>query len=64
MEYTQFCFYSQSYSMLAQMPTSMSDFLRLILQRMSFRQMANSLNVSSSPSRGVLEAHCQNEFYR
>ena len=50
MEYTRFCLYSQSYSMMAQMPTSMSDFLRLVLQRMSFSQLANSLNVSlSSP---------------
>jgi len=64
MEYTRFCFYSQSYSTLAQMPTSMSDFLRLVLQRMSFAQMANSLNISKSPSRGLLEAHYQNEFYR
>ena len=64
MEYTRFCFYSQSYSTLAQMPTSMSDFLRLVLQRMSFAQMANSLNISKSPSRGLLEAHFQNEFYR
>lgn len=64
MEYTQFCFYSQSYGMLAHMPTSMSDFLSLVLQRMSLRQLANSLNVSGSPSRGLLEAHYQNEFYR
>ena len=64
MEYTRFCFYSQSYSTLAQMPTSTSDFLRLVLQRMSFAQMANSLNISKSPSRGLLEAHYQNEFYR
>lgn len=64
MEYTRFCFYSRSYSTLAQMPTSMSDFLRLVLQRMSFAQMANSLNISKSPSRGLLEAHYQNEFYR
>ena len=40
MEYTRFCFCSQSYSTLPQMPTSMSDFLRLVLQRMSFAQMA------------------------
>ncbi len=64
MEYTRFCFYSWSYSTLAQMPTSMSDFLRLVLQRMSFAQMAHSLNISKSPSRGLLEAHYQNEFYR
>jgi len=64
MEYTRFCFYSRSYGTLAQMPTSMSDFLRLVLQRMSFAQMANSLNISKSPSRGLLEAHYQNEFYR
>ncbi len=64
MEYTRFCFYSRSYSTLAQMPTSMSDFLRQVLQRMSFAQMANSLNTSKSPSRGLLEAHYQNEFYR
>ena len=36
MEYTRFCFYSQSYSTLAQMPTTMSEFLKLVLQRMSF----------------------------
>ena len=42
----------------------MSDFLRLVLQRVSFAQMANSLNISKSPSRGLLEAHYQNEFYR
>jgi len=64
MEYTRFCFYSQSYSTLAQMPTSMSEFLKLVLQRMSFAQMANSLNISKSSSRGLLEAHYQNEFYR
>ena len=64
MEYTRFCFYSRSYSTLAQMPTSMSDFLILVLQRMSFAQMANSLNISKSTSRGLLEAHYQNEFYR
>ena len=40
----------------------MSDFLRLVLQRMSFAQMANSLNSSKSPSRGLLEAHHRNEF--
>lgn len=64
MEYTRFCFYRRKYSTLAQMPTSMSDFLRLVLQRMSFAQMANSLNISKSPRRGLLEAHYQNEFYR
>lgn len=64
MEYTQFCFYSQRYSMMAHMPTSMPEVLRLVLQRMTFRQLANSLNVSSSPSRGLLEAQYQNEFYR
>lgn len=64
MEYTRFCFYSQSYSTLAQMPTSMSEFLKLVLQRMSVAQMANSLNISKSSSRGLLEAHYQNEFYR
>lgn len=64
MEYTRFCFYSQSHSTLAQMPTSMSDFLRQVLQRMSVAQMANSLNISKSPSRGLLETHYHNEFYR
>ena len=62
MEYTRFCFYSQTYSTLAQMLTSMSHFLRLVLQRMSFAQMANSLSISKSPSRGLLEAHYQMSF--
>jgi len=64
MEYTRFCFNNRSYGTLAEMPTSMSDFLRLVLQRMSFAQMANSLNISKNPRRGLLEAHYQNEFYR
>ena len=38
----QILFHNQNYSTLAQMPTSMSDFLRLVLQRMSFAQMVNS----------------------
>ena len=64
MEYTRFCFYRGSHSTVAQMPSSMSEFLRVVLQRMSFAQMANSSNLSKSPSRGLLEAHYQNEFYR
>lgn len=64
MEYTRFCLYRWSHSTVAQMPGSMSDFLRLVLQRMSFVQMANSSNLSKNPSRGLLEAHYQNEFYR
>lgn len=64
MEYTRFCFYTRSFNTLAQMPQSMSDFLRLVLQHMSSAQMANSLNTSKSPRRGLLEAHYQNEFYR
>ncbi len=64
MEYTRYCFYNRNYGTLAEMPTSMSDFLRLVLRRMSFAQMANSLNISKNPRRGLLEAHYQNEFYR
>ncbi|DBA88763.1 TPA: hypothetical protein ACH3X1_004181 [Trebouxia sp. C0004] len=64
MEYTRFCFYNRSYGTLAEMPTSMSNFLRLVLQRMSFAQMAKLLNISKSPRRGPLEAHYHNEFYR
>lgn len=63
-EYTRFCFYSQSYGTLAEMPTSMSDFLTQVLQRMGFAQIAKSLNISKSPSRGLLEVRCRNEFYR
>lgn len=64
MEYTRFCFCSHSYNILAHMPASMSDFLRLALQQMSFSQMDNPLTVSNTSSRGPLEAYYRNEFYR
>ena len=64
MEYTRFCFYRWSNSTVAQIPTSMSDFLRLVLQRMRFAQMTDSLSITKSLSRGLLQSHCQNEFYR
>ena len=65
MEYTRFWFYHHSRDVLAQMPTALSDFLRLVLQRMSSTRMASCLNSSSSsPSRGLVEAHYQTEFYR
>ena len=66
MEYIQFWFYDHSRDELGQaaMPIAMSDFLRLVLQRMSSTRMASCLNSSSSPSTGLVEAHYQNEFYR
>lgn len=66
MEYIRFWFYPYSHDKLgqAEMPTAMSDFLRLVLQHMSSTRMASCLNSSSSPSRGLVEAQYQNEFYR
>lgn len=63
-DYTRFCFYRASSSTVAQMPTSMSDFLRLVLQRMGFVQMANPLNNSKRPSSRLSLAQFHNDFYR
>lgn len=64
MEYTRYCFYHCSYSVLPQMPTSISDFLTLVVQQMSSGWMASAMNVSSAASQGLSEARYHNEFYR
>ncbi len=66
MEYMRFWFYYHGRDEMGQaaMPTAMSDFLRLVLQRMSSTRMASCSNSSGSPSRGLVEAPYQNEFYR
>ncbi len=66
MEYMQFWFSYHGRDKMGQaaMPTAMSDFLRLLLQRMSSTRMASCSNSSGSPSRGLVVASYQNEFYR
>ena len=64
MEYARLCFYEGNHITLPQMLTSISEFLRLVLQQMSSGRMANDLNVNSNASRGLSEARHQNEFYR
>jgi len=66
MEYMRVWFYHHSRDEmgLVAMPAVMFDFLRLVLQRMSSTRMASCSNSSGSPSRGLVEAPYQNEFYR
>ena len=66
MEYMRFWFYDHSRDEigLAAMPAVMFDFLRLILQQTSSIRIASCSKSSSSPSRGLVEAPYQNEFYR
>lgn len=66
MEYMRVWFYHHSRDEigLVAMPAVMFDFLRLVLQRMSSTRMASCSNSSGSPSRGLVEAPYQNDFYR
>lgn len=64
LEYARFCFYDGNYITPPQLLTSISEFLRLVLQQMSSGRMAASVHVGSGASRGLSEARHQNEFYR
>ncbi|KAL3142216.1 hypothetical protein ABBQ38_002564 [Trebouxia sp. C0009 RCD-2024] len=61
-QYFRMCHREVRYEAIAEMPQDICKFLKEAVQRMSRKQVADSLNVNKYHQ--VLERHYQNEFYR